>query len=155
MTLYLLAEDDSSGMLQHRTARSTPLRPDLLQDSLAMTASDTTMEPIDRLRALCLALPEATEKETWEAPTFRVRNRIFAMVQRDDDAIAIWCKAPEGSQAVLVGADPGRFFVPPYVGHKGWVGMRLQPAPDWAEVDALVRRSYGLVAPRTLAARLK
>ena len=86
---------------------------------------------IDRLRAICLALPEAVEKETWGDPTFRVRDRIFAMEKRGDGRISLWCKAPPGSQMVLVGADPERFFVPPYVGHKGWVGVRLDRKPDW------------------------
>lgn len=63
----------------------------------------------------------------------------------------MWLKAPPGAQAVLVGADPDRFFVPPYVGHKGWIGMRLAPAPDWAEVGFLVRRSYRMTAPKRLA----
>jgi predicted DNA-binding protein (MmcQ/YjbR family) len=110
--------------------------------------------PIDRLRAICLALPEAEEKEAWGDPTFRVRNRIFAMEKRGDGRVSVWCKAPPGSQVVLVGADPGRFFVPPYVGAKGWVGMRLDDGPDWAEVAALVRRSYRLIAPKRLAARV-
>ena len=74
---------------------------------------------VDRLRAICLALPEAAEKETWGDPTFRVRDRIFALVRHGDGWLSFWCKAPEGSQTVLVGADPDRFFVPPYVGHKG------------------------------------
>jgi len=100
--------------------------------------------PIERLRAICLALPEAVEKETWGDPTFRVGERIFAMEKRGDGRVSLWCKAPPGSQMVLVGADPERFFVPPYVGHKGWVGMRLDREPDWDEVAALVRRSYGL-----------
>ena len=82
-------------------------------------------KPIDRLRKICLALPEAEEKEAWGDPTFRVRDKIFAMEKRGDGRISVWCKAPEGSQMVLVGADPKRFFVPPYVGHKGWVGVRL------------------------------
>ena len=60
-----------------------------------------------------------------------------------------------GSQMVLVGADPERFFVPPYVGHKGWVGMRLDSGPDWDEVAALVRRSYRLIAPKRLAALIE
>ena len=109
-------------------------------------------EPTVRLRAICLALPEAVEKEAWGDPTFRVRDRIFAMEKRGDGRVALWCKAPAGSQMVLVGADPERFFVPPYVGHKGWVGMRLDRGPDWDEVAALVRRSYRLVAPKSLAA---
>ena len=109
---------------------------------------------VNRLRAICLALPEAVEKETWGDPTFRVRDKIFALVRRGDGRLSFWCKAPEGSQMVLVGADPNRFFVPPYVGHKGWVGVQLDPEPDWAEVAALVRRSYRLIAPKRLSARI-
>jgi len=109
-------------------------------------------QPIDHVRAICLALPEAVEKEAWGDPTFRVRERIFAMEKRGDGRISIWCKAPPGSQAVLVGADPDRFFVPPYVGSKGWVGMRLDNGPDWEEVAKVIRRSYCLIAPKRLAA---
>lgn len=105
--------------------------------------------PLVRLRAICLALPEAEERETWDLPTFRVRGKIFAMAPGGTE---VWCKAPPGSQAVLVGADPDRFFAPPYVGPKGWIGIRLTRRPDWAEVDVLVRRSFRLVAPRKLAA---
>jgi predicted DNA-binding protein (MmcQ/YjbR family) len=112
-----------------------------------------TEQPIDRLRRICLALPEAVEKEAWGDPTFRVRDKIFAMEKRGDGRISVWCKAAPGSQEVLVGADPERFFVPPYVGHKGWVGMRLDCDPDWNEVAALVRRSYLLVAPKRISAK--
>ena len=112
-----------------------------------------TASPLDRLRAICLALPEAEERETWGDATFRVRGKIFAMQRRGDGRVSLWCKAPPGSQAILVEADPGRFFVPPYVGHKGWVGMRIDDdGPDRAEVAFLVRRSYGMTAPRRLAA---
>ncbi|HUK06710.1 MAG TPA: MmcQ/YjbR family DNA-binding protein [Stellaceae bacterium] len=107
--------------------------------------------PIDRLRAVCLALPEALEQETWEIPTFRVRAKIFAMyVEDEDDRPGIWCKAPAGSQAILVGADPQRFFVPPYVGHKGWIGMYLDRRVKWREVQVVVERSYRLTAPKRL-----
>ena len=112
-------------------------------------------KPLDRLRVICLALPESVETETWGDPTFRVRNKIFAMENSDDGRTSVWCKAPPGSQMVLVGADPERFFVPPYVGPKGWVGMRLDRRPDWSEVAALVKRSYGLVAPKRLAGLVK
>ncbi|MFT8242848.1 MmcQ/YjbR family DNA-binding protein [Roseomonas sp. BN140053] len=105
-----------------------------------------------KLRAICLALPEAAEKETWGRPTFRVRDRIFAMERHDDGRPAAWCKAPPGSQAVLVGADPDRFFAPPYVGPKGWIGIHLDAQPDWEEVAGLLRRSFRLVAPKRLAA---
>ena len=109
----------------------------------------------DRLRSICLALPETIETETWGDVTFRVRDKIFAMVKTGDGRISVWCKAPPGSQQVLVGADPDTFFVPRYVGSKGWVGMRLDREPDWDEVAVVVTRSYGLVAPKRLAAKLK
>lgn len=110
--------------------------------------------PIARLRRICLALPEAEEIETWEHPTFRVRGRIFALVQPTDERPAVWLKAPPGSQEVLVGADPARFFRPPYLGHKGWVGLWLDGRVDWEEVGMLVRRSFSLIAPKRLAAKL-
>jgi predicted DNA-binding protein (MmcQ/YjbR family) len=103
-----------------------------------------------RLRQICLALPEAVEKETWEIPTFRVRDKIFAMHTSDEGRPALWCKAPPGSQAILVGADGDRFFVPPYVGHKGWIGVRLDRRVKWAEIAALVARSYRMTAPKRL-----
>jgi predicted DNA-binding protein (MmcQ/YjbR family) len=109
-------------------------------------------QPTDRLRAICLALPDAIEMETWGDPTFRVRGKIFAMEKRGDGRLSVWCKAPPGSQMVLVGADPDRFFVPPYVGPKGWIGMRLDRNPDWKEVAALVTRSYRLIAPKRFVA---
>ncbi len=111
----------------------------------------TTSPVTERLRAVCLALPEAAEKEAWGDPTWRVRGRIFAMEKRGDGRVSVWCKAPHGSQEVLVGADPARFFVPPYVGAKGWIGIRLDDEPDWAEVAGLIRRSYRLIAPQRLA----
>jgi predicted DNA-binding protein (MmcQ/YjbR family) len=110
---------------------------------------------IDRLRKICLALPEAEERETWDQPTFRVRGKIFAIAGRHDGVASLTCKAPRGSQEVLVGADPERFFIPPYVGPKGWIGMRLDRRPDWREVAEVVRRSYVLVAPKRLADRAK
>lgn len=108
----------------------------------------------DRLRKLCLALPEAEERETWDIPTYRIRGKIFALESAIDGRAAVWCKAQPGSQEVLVGADPQRFFLPPYLGHKGWVGMWLDRAVNWAEVAELVRRSYCLIAPKKLVAKL-
>lgn len=108
----------------------------------------------ERLRALCLALPETSEKTTWAHPTYRVRDRIFAIEVDRDRGLAVWLKAPPGSQAVLVGADPTRFHIPPYVGPKGWVGVTLDAGVDWIELGLLVRRSYRLVAPKRLVAQL-
>ena len=81
-------------------------------------------------------------------PTYRIANKIFAMERLHNNALAVWCKAPPGSQAILVGADSQRFFVPPYVGPKGWIGIRLDARSDWKEVAALVERSYRLIAPK-------
>ncbi len=108
-----------------------------------------------RLRALCLALPEAEERTTWEHQTFRVRDKIFAMyVTRHTGAAGLWCKAPPGVQQMLVEADPEKFFRPPYVGPKGWIGVHLDGHIDWTEIDALVRRSWVMTVPKRLAATL-
>jgi hypothetical protein len=115
----------------------------------------TGKNPLGRLRKICLALPEAEERETWETPTFRVRGKIFAMAATNDGAPAVWCKAPPGVQAILIGADAERFFRPPYVGHKGWIGVRLDTGVDWTELDALIRRSWRLTAPKRLGDRLE
>ncbi|HVJ54549.1 MAG TPA: MmcQ/YjbR family DNA-binding protein [Aliidongia sp.] len=116
-----------------------------------MSADDTVA--LDKLRSICLALPETDEKETWDTPTFRVCTKIFAMASSRGGVPAVWCKAPPGAQQILVEADPERFFAPPYVGPKGWVGIRLDD-PDWDEVAALIRRSYRLKAPKRLASLL-
>lgn len=103
----------------------------------------------NKLRKICLALPDAYEVETWGEPTFRTaKGKIFCMQQRDGTRKNIWFKAPPGSQQILVEAAPDVFFRPPYFGHKGWVGMWLDADTDWAEVKALIERSYGMVAPK-------
>lgn len=113
-----------------------------------------TIDPFDRLQTLCLSLPEAAEQETWETPTFRVRSKIFAMAQRGDGRVSVWCKARPGVQEMLVSADAGRFFRPAYVGHKGWIGIHLDDDTDWEEVDDLIEESYRMTAPKRLSALL-
>ena len=108
--------------------------------------------PVDRLRAICLALPETSEKIAWGEPTWRVRGRLFA--QLDDhhhgaEHLAVWLPAPLGEQEALVKADPARFFRPPYVGVRGWVGVRIDGRPSWTQVAALVEQAYRHVAPAT------
>ena len=115
--------------------------------------------PLPRLRKLCLALPEAHEVEAWSAPTFRVRNKLFAMYASPNDhhgagRPAVWCKAAAGNQAIMVQAAPHRFFVPPYVGPSGWVGVWLDRRVNWRELAGLIEDSYRLVAPRRLVAQL-
>jgi predicted DNA-binding protein (MmcQ/YjbR family) len=109
--------------------------------------------PVDRLRAICLALPEATEKLAWSEPTWRVRGKLFA--QLDDhhhgaDHLAVWLPAPLGEQEAMIFTDPERFFRPPYVGPRGWVGVRIDGKVDWSVVARLVTQAYSLVAPPRL-----
>jgi predicted DNA-binding protein (MmcQ/YjbR family) len=111
-------------------------------------------DPLVRLRQICLAFPEVTEQGGVGDPTFRVRDKIFAMRHPVDGRLSLWCKASPGAQHVLVDSDPGRFFVPPYVGHHGWVGMWLDVAIDWDEVADLIEESYRMTAPKRLVARL-
>ena len=91
---------------------------------------------------------------TWGDPTFRVRDTIFAMHKRGDGRAAVWCKALPGAQEVLVSAVPARYFVPPYVGHHGWIGVRLDGAIDWGELADLVEEGYRMTAPKRLVALL-
>ena len=109
---------------------------------------------LTRLRALCLALPEAEERLTWDCQTFRIREKIFAMHVPREAGAGLWCKAPPGVQQMLIEADPDKFFRPPYLGPKGWIGVRLNQNSDWPEIDALVRRSWRMTAPKRLAATL-
>lgn len=117
------------------------------------------MTPLDRLRRVCLALPEAHEVEAWGEPTFRVRNKLFAMFagagnHHGRGRAAVWCKAAPGNQSLMVRAAPDRFFVPPYVGPSGWVGVWLGRGTDWRELAELLSDSYRLVAPKRLIARM-
>lgn len=110
-------------------------------------------DPLVTVRKVCLGLPGATEKVAWGAPTFRVKDRLFAMYANNhhgDGRIALWVKAPVGEQDVLVDAHPERFFVPPYVGPSGWVGVRLDRGIAREELAAIVEAGYRMVAPKKL-----
>jgi len=114
-------------------------------------------DPLDRLRRICLALPETTERMSHGEPTFFVRGKKTFVTYADhhhDDRLAFWCAAPEGFQGMLVEADPERFFVPPYVGHRGWIGVRLDVEVDWEEIATVVDAAYRVVALRKLLAEL-
>jgi hypothetical protein len=112
---------------------------------------------IERIRKTCLALPEAVEKPFGghNSPGFRVRDKLFVVISEDRSYMTL--KAPEGVQRILVNSDGERFFVPPYVGSKGWVGVRiaLSKAPNWDEVAEMIYESYCLTAPKRLVARLE
>jgi hypothetical protein len=114
-----------------------------------------------KLREICLGFPETSERLSHGAPTFFVREkRSFLMVltnHHGDGRFAIWCAAPDGMQKMLVEADPERFFVPPYVGHRGWLGVRLDRGIHWDELTGIAEDAYADVAPAKLveAARLR
>ena len=114
-------------------------------------------KPLERVRKICLGFAETTAKEAWGAPTFRVRKKMFAMFvnnHHDDGRVALWLNAADGVQEMLVDADPERFFVPPYQGPFGWIGVRLDVDVDWSEVTELVEDSYRMSAPKKLLAML-
>ena len=114
------------------------------------TKSDSALE---RLRKICLAFPEAVEGGGVGNPSFKVRDKIFAMRHslHKEQRWSVWFKALPGAQDVLVGSDPKRFFVPPYVGSKGWVGAYLDVEQDWDELRDLIEESYRMTAPRRVS----
>jgi hypothetical protein len=111
-----------------------------------------------RMRKICLSLPETTERLSHGEHTFFVRDKktfvMFDDNHHESGRLAVWCAAPAGAQAAMVEEDPERFFVPPYVGHRGWLGVRLDVRVDWDEIAAIVEDAYRVIAPKTLVAQL-
>ncbi len=112
---------------------------------------------LSRVRTLCLSLPESHEVEAWGAPTFRVKNKLFAMyaastAQHSRGRDALWVKAAPGQQQLMVSDRPEQFFVPPYVGPSGWVGVYLDRDTDWRGLRDIVTDGFWLVAPKRLLA---
>jgi hypothetical protein len=116
------------------------------------------MDALERLRGLCLGLPEVTERLSHGEPTWFVRGKkTFVMFanQHHDDRVGFWCAAPEGAQEALVAADPEHFFRPPYVGHRGWLGVYLDvDGVDWDQLAEIVEDAYRKIAPNSLIAQL-
>jgi predicted DNA-binding protein (MmcQ/YjbR family) len=112
---------------------------------------------LKRLREVCLALPEAFEKEAWGECTFRVTGgSMFAMTDNNHHKsrhVAVWVKAPPMVQEILVNSDAKRFFIPPYMGPKGWVGVRLDYKVNWDEVAAILKDGYLMSAPKRITGR--
>ena len=110
----------------------------------------------ERLRVICLALPEVTERPSHSAPTWFVRGKssfvtLWAEGHHDNQFPHLWCAAPPGAQQELTASDPERFFRPPYVGGRGWIGVRLDRDPDWTEIAELCQDAYRVIAPARLA----
>jgi hypothetical protein len=114
------------------------------------------VDPLDQVRTLCLDLPDVNERPSHGAPTFFIRDKTtFVMFHDDhhgDGRLALWCAAPPGVQEELVETEPDRFFRPAYVGHRGWIGVRLDRDLSWQEVERVIRDAYLTVAPKRLAA---
>ncbi|HEX6471520.1 MAG TPA: MmcQ/YjbR family DNA-binding protein [Streptosporangiaceae bacterium] len=112
------------------------------------------VDPTARVRDICRGLPDVTERPFGghTAPSFRVRDKLFVMTSEDGTYMTF--KAGPGVQQALVASAPDRFFVPKYVGGRGWVGARLDVPQDWEEIAELVEESYRLIAPKRLVARL-
>jgi hypothetical protein len=121
----------------------------------AITAQEEAL--LGRLRAICVGLPEVTERLSHGEPTWFVRDKktFVNMDSHHHNAAhyAFWCAAPFGAQDAMISANPERYFRPPYVGHRGWVGVRLDTEEvDWDEIEMVVRDAYRMIAPPKLAA---
>jgi hypothetical protein len=116
------------------------------------------MTPLERVREICLALPEVSERLSHGQPTFFVGGKkTFVMYldnHHDDGRLALWCAAPPGMQEALVEGEPEHYFRPPYVGHRGWVGVHLNKGLDWNEIAGAIEDAYLVVAPKRLVKQL-
>ncbi|MDP9116024.1 MAG: MmcQ/YjbR family DNA-binding protein [Actinomycetota bacterium] len=117
-----------------------------------------TPDPVASLRRVCLALPETSERASHGEPGFFIRDKKqFVAVDNHHhgaDHLAFWCAAPPGTQEQLIAENPDQFFRPPYVGHRGWLGVRIDNDPDWVEIAEIVTDAYRQVAPKQLLALL-
>ena len=111
---------------------------------------------LGQLGSICGAYPQAEEVGEGSVgdPVYKVGGKIFAMQHGVGERMSLWCKAPPGVQGALVGARPDRIFVPPYVGHRGWIGIWLDGDPDWDEIADLIDESYRMTAPKRLLKEL-
>ena len=125
------------------------------QEKACEKARETAV--LERLRGICMALPEVEERDSHGEPTWFIRGkRTLAMFCDHHHGLRLgfWCPAAEGVQELRMEQDPDTFYRPPYVGVRGWLGVNLDDEPDWEDVEDIVRDAYLKVAPKTLAARL-
>ncbi|HEY2814082.1 MAG TPA: MmcQ/YjbR family DNA-binding protein [Acidimicrobiales bacterium] len=122
-------------------------------------AKPNTRSLEDRMRDICLALPEVTERLSHGTPTWFVRDKktfvqLWHHGHHGDDFPHLWCAAPPGAQEAMIEAEPDRFFRPPYVGGRGWLGVRLDVDLDWNEIAGICEDAYRVIAPKPLVDRL-
>jgi len=112
--------------------------------------------PLARVRKICLSLPETRERASHGAPSFFIRDKVcfvnYMDDHHDDGRLALWCACAPGMREGLVKAEPEHYFVPPYVGVRGWIGVRLDRGIDWDDVERVIREAYLAVAPKKIAA---
>ena len=139
-------------------ARSAPRKTTSKPGRRTSGGKDAVAAAIKKLRAICLALPEAVEKTSHGEPTwFAGKGKVFAMLDDHHHGakhLSVWLPAGLGAQESLIASDPERYFRPPYVGPSGWVGVVLDTKPDWAVVAWLVEQAYRKVAHKKLVALL-
>jgi hypothetical protein len=128
-----------------------------MSEDLGMTKA--LNDPLPRVRAICMAFPEVTERPSHSAPTWFVRDKktfvtLWADGHHDHHFPHLWTAAPAGAQEELVEAEPERFFRPPYVGGRGWIGVRLDGVVDWDEIAQICEEAYRTVAPKSLSDKL-
>lgn len=114
-------------------------------------------DSLRRVRRICFALPETTEKLSHGEPTFFVRKKVFAMFSNNhhnDGHIAVWLPAPPGIQTMLIEGSPEKFYKPPYVGVRGWIGVQLDRISD-EELEFHIGEAWRLIAPKKLQALIK
>jgi hypothetical protein len=108
--------------------------------------------PLDKLREICLSMPHATERPSHGEPCWFINDKkLFVMFanRHHDDRVAMWCAAPPGVQEVLVSTEPSKYFRPPYVGHRGWMGVYLDVQVDWEEIRGIMEEAYRFVAGKS------
>ena len=120
--------------------------------------SPRSQEALNHLKRICLKLPEVSLRPSHQTPTFFIRNkRVLCHLwdnHHGDGRLAIWCPAQPGVQSELIEREADRFFVPPYVGHRGWIGVRLDIDVDWDEIRGIIVEAYRATAPKTLVKQL-
>jgi hypothetical protein len=117
------------------------------------------MDVVQRVRSICMAFPEVTERLSHGSPAWFVRDKKEFVHLWPDGHHAntfphLWCAAPPGAQQEMIQTEPGRFFRPPYVGGRGWLGVRLDGDVDWDEIREVCMDAYRVIAPAKLAALL-
>ena len=149
---------------KNQRAKKAPVKTPAGKKQPAAKKHPTKIPPsraaIDRLRSICLALPETSEVEAWGEPTFRVKGKIFAMhassgTHHSPDRPAVWILSVSVEQDFVLRARPDRYFKPPYVGPSGWIGAWLDQKPPWSEIEELVRDGWRRRAPKKIAALLE